>query len=102
MCEIATVIRISYCYGCNYFTQQTLHPKTFPRNRCSKCGVTCVGVNELGQRTGGRGDVSIDVETAIKRYSQSELRTLYLNEGGWIPSVIVVSKELSIESKRRG
>ncbi len=87
--EPSTVVRISYCAFCDWFTQQTLYLKTYPRNSCSKCRAQCVGVDELGRPVGGRGDVMVNVKIPAprKRYSQITLRKIYLENNGHIPTI---------------
>ena len=84
----ATCVRIRYCSDCDWFTQQTLHPTTRPINRCSRCGHQCRGMTKNCERLGGLMDYVVDADISIRRYSQKELKQLYLDAGGKIEKCV--------------
>ena len=93
------MIRIRYCSDCDWFTQQTLHPKTRPNNRCSKCGQQCRGMTENCERLGGIMDYAVDVDNITpRRYSQKELKKFYLEAGGIIEKCINGKLNIILES----
>ena len=79
---LPTEIQIGYCSRCDWFTQQTLHPTTRPRNRCSRCGTSFRGLTESGERKGFALAYVRRIVLPIKHYSQKGLKKLYLQAGG--------------------
>ena len=86
--KIPIVVRIRYCSDCDWFTQETLHPKTRPVNTCSKCGSECRGMTENCQRLGGLWDYAVDANIPARRYSQQQLKKFYLEAGGVIEKCV--------------
>ena len=73
-------VRIGYCVSCGWFNQQTLHGRTRPRIRCTRCGMPI-----RGPGVGGLGDCIVDLSIKPMRYSQKKLKEMYLDKDGWIP-----------------